>query len=131
MHGYLCFVPRAAAPDDARWECSDDTPVEDPVLHHMKAGSHAAVFSIKTAFPITTNNHYNKFNLSFYSEFKGEFMGDDGLLDCQSLRGGFSAQPGRILAGLTPAGAGWPWHIYYLSIHPSFIHICVRVCILP
>lgn len=67
MHGYLCFVPRAAAPDDARWECSDDTPVEDPVLHHMKAGSHAAVFSIKTALPITTNNHYNTFNLSFYS----------------------------------------------------------------
>lgn len=54
MPAYLCFVPRAVAPDDARWECSDGTPVEDPVLRHMKAEIRAAVFSIKFAFTITT-----------------------------------------------------------------------------
>lgn len=95
----------------------------------MKAASHAAVFSIKTAFPITTNNHYNTFNLSFYSEFKGEFMGDDDLLDCQSSR--VTAQAGfpsnqvesrldRDIFTIYPSIHHPSIYVYVCAFYPSF-----------
>lgn len=42
---HLCFVPRAAAPGDARWEYSDGTLVWDPISHHRKAEINISTFN--------------------------------------------------------------------------------------
>lgn len=48
---YLCFVPRAAALGDARWECSGGILVWDPVSHHRKAAVLDPYLIYRFSFP--------------------------------------------------------------------------------